>query len=174
MPGVSVYDQARLASWKGLRFLVLDDPEIEGGRALAEIKAPYVPGQIVHDLGREPWVVTMTTLWAGDDWRERLYDFVYELDVGGRLSGELCMPDAGWVISAAHVKSWKVPQSLSRESGTVTVTWVEDQLADTAPIQYGASTQGSLSQDVPAGDDDTAEAVTEIADAVAEDRKSVV
>lgn len=155
--GLRIYDPPALGRWKGLDFLAIS-AEPTGGRSIAKIPVPYVPGQIVHDLGRKAWGITIRMLWIGDDWRARMENFVAVLD-SQSSSGELALPDGGAVLTA-HVETWSAPREYedARDSAELTVVFAEDSRVDTILIFAASPTEGAVGE-VPAGQTTARDAV---------------
>lgn len=146
---VRIYDPPALGSWKGMEFLAASC-ESSGGRSIAKIPLPYIPGQIVHDLGRKGEAHTVKTVWIGGDWRARLENFRAVI-AGQATSGELALPDGGDVLTA-HVDTWTIPRQYedARDSGEMTIVWVEDSQVDVVLTRRGIS---SLKDGVPTSDE---------------------
>ena len=163
--GVRVYDPPALGRWKGLEFLALSS-ETTGGRSIAKIEPPYVPGQLVHDMGRKAEPVTIRMLWVGDDWKVRMENFVTVLSQQSS-SGELAMPDGGAVYTA-HVDTWSAPRDYALDSCEMTVTWAEDSQVDHNLIFFGANWSETAVAEIPATDTDSKEAVENFRDVLAD------
>jgi hypothetical protein len=137
--GVRVYDPPALGRWKGLEFLC-ESSETTGGRSIAKISPPYIPGQIVHDMGRKGQAITLKTVWIGDNWKARLQNFRAVVE-GEASSGELAMPDGGAVLTA-HVETFQEPRAYDRDSCEFTLTMAEDSQVD-AVLAYSQSSSAS-------------------------------
>ena len=168
--GLRIYDPPALGQWKGMEFLAISCAS-SGGRSIAKIAPPYIPGQRIHDLGRKGETHVIKTIWIGDDWRARLENF-HMVVSGEATSGELALPDGGTVLTA-HVDTWEADKQYedARDSGEYAVTFVEDSQTDANLIYHDA---GFASDGIPPTDTevhaliDTWESVTNDPDSTPE------
>jgi prophage DNA circulation protein len=94
-------DELLDASYRGLKF---DCLSIDDGfdKDLVEHRFPYKSGAEIEDMGRGPRKVSVTAIFYGDDYAERLKAFIAELEKPG--AGELIHPVFGSIKDAQVVR----------------------------------------------------------------------
>lgn len=110
------------ASFRDIEFDILSVDD-EATRALARHAYPYTNGADVEDMGREARHVSVKAIFFGDDYEQRLQDFIAALDERG--AGALVHPVFG-IMELVQVTSYRIShQAEMPDACTVNIEFEE-------------------------------------------------
>lgn len=110
------------ASFRDLEFEVLSIDD-EARRSLARHSYPYTDGEDVEDMGRDARPISIKAFFYGDDYEDRLGEFIGALDERG--AGPLVHPIFG-TMEQAQVLSYRISHNAEApDSCTISIEFVE-------------------------------------------------